>query len=253
MIAAALVALGALSSASDAAAQAQIGVPNYTVNIDARDAAGRVLVNGIPIRWFGTGGDAPPGGLIQPAGIWLVEGENTIAVEVRAAKGTATARVLMLRNPGEPPLADEILLGAGSVERKVTAPKMPAWSWLDADTVADARGPLLGAVRAFHAAYEKRDLPAIRALRRALDKDLEQVMGPMTQDRLDREEAFVRAATVAPLPADLVVTAFADNRLFLVARADGTAPVTLSAPDLPIKPELGRFWVRKGGAWQVVR
>lgn len=252
-LAALAVALGLLLAASDAAAQAQIGIPNYTVNVDARNAAGRVLVNGIPIRWFGAGSDAPPGGLIQPAGIWLVEGENTITVEVRTARRAATARVLMLRNPGEPPLADEILLGAGSVERKITAPKMPIWSWLEADRVTDAREPLLAAVRTFHQAYEKRDLPTIRATRQALDKDLEQVMGPMTQDRLDREEALVRAATVAPLPADLTVTAFADNRLFLVARADGTAPVTLSAPDLPITPELGRFWIRKAGRWQVVR
>ena len=235
-------------------AAAQDRPPNFTVNVDPENSVGRILVNGVPIKSFGGSASPFPGmGLAIGTGMWLVAGDNSIVVEAQAAGSNPVTRVVILRSIAEPPVYDGEIKGPGRAEHKVKVDKVPRWSWLDAEKWQGDKAEVIGAVGALHAAYTVKDLPKIEKTRAALDADFNAVMGPPRPEERGQEKAFLRTAKLDPLPSDLTVTPYYDGRLIAVTRADGTAPILLAAPDVPGKSEIAKFWVKKGGSWQVVR
>lgn len=233
-------------------ASAQGGPPGFTINVAPENAEGRILINGVPISRFG-GKDDRGMGIAANAGMWLNDGENTIAVEAKPTGTGAKTTVVIVRSMGEPPMFERTIEGAGRVEHKVTVNGHPRWSWFDAERWQGDNGALLAAVKALHEAYVRKDQAFVEANRRALEDDFTQVMGPLTEQEREEEKAFIAKARLAPLPASLVVTAHYGNRLFVVSRSDGGAPIQLSVPDVPGVSEIGQYWVRKGSQWTVVR
>lgn len=235
-------------------AQAQDRPVNFTVNVDPEDAAGLILVNGVPIKSFGGDSGGFPGmGLAAPTGMWLVEGENSIVVEAKPAGSKPVTRVVIIRSIAEPPVFEAVIEGAGKAEHKVKVDKVRRWGWFDAETWQGDKAEVLAAVHQLHAAYTAKDQARVIAARAALDADFDAVMGPATADELDQEKKFIETATLDPLGDDLSVTSYYDGRLIAVNRANGTAPILLAAPNVPGKSEIARFWVKKGGKWLVVR
>jgi hypothetical protein len=233
---------------------AQDRPPNFTVNVDPENAAGRILVNGVPIKSFGGSSSPFPGmGLAIGTGMWLVAGDNSIVVEAEAAGANPMTRIVILRSIAEPPVYEGTIQGAGRAEHKVKVDKVPRWSWLDAEKWQGDKAEVIGAVRALHAAYTAKDQPKIEKTRAALDADFTAAMGPPRPEERDQEKAFLQRAKLDPLPADLTVTPYYDGRLIAVTRADGTGPILLATPNVPGKSEIAKFWIKKGGSWQVVR
>jgi hypothetical protein len=68
---------------------------------------------------------------------------------------------------------------------------------------------------------------------------------------------FIGKAQLLPLnPSELTVSAHYGNRLFVVSRPDGGAPIqafTGTERNPQRKMETGQYWVLQDGFWQVVR
>jgi len=230
---------------------------NITVNVNYLNAAGRILVNGVPIHRFE--GGAPEEGMGRPTdavnvGLWLVNGANVLAVESKALAEGGQAEVVIVRGFDEADLLRETIAGEGRVELAVAGENLPRWAWEDAEAVAGDGGDLLQAVAALHAALEAKDVDAFERAQEASIADLTQVWGPMPEEMRREMRAFLTATPVQPLPADLVATPHLDGRLWVVATPEGAAPIrVVDDQDANMRIETGMYWVRKDGRWQIVR
>ena len=230
---------------------------NITVNVNYENAAGWILVNGVPIHRFE--GGAPEEGMSSPTdavnvGLWLVNGPNTLAVESKALAEGGRADVTIVSGFGEADLLKETIAGDGRVELAVTGENMPRWGWEDAEAVSGDGADLLETVAALHAAVEAKDTDAFEKAQEASIADLTQVWGPMPDEMRQEMRAFITATPVQPLPADLVATPHLDGRLWVVASPEGMAPIrVVDDQDANMRIETGMYWIKKDGRWQIIR
>jgi hypothetical protein len=225
--------------------------PSIAVNVIHGKSQGVIRVNGVPVHRFMPTQDGEPATDIVGIGQWVVEGANSIKVESLTEDGGQT-RVVIVRSMGEPDLFDGEITGAGTTEYNLPLKDVPRWGWLDAEQWTGDNQALLAAVAALHAAFGKGDVKAIMALYKPFADDMLPYMGPLPEDEL---AGPLKGATVQPLPADLKVESFYDHRLFVVRRADGSAPIRVDNEAVKGMPALesGEFWIRKGGQWQIIR
>lgn len=230
---------------------------NVTVNVNYENAAGWILVNDVPIHRFE--GGAPEEGMSSPTdavniGLWLANGDNTVAVESKALAEGGRADVTIVSGFDGPDLLKETIAGDGRVELAVTGENLPTWGWEGAEAVSDDGTEVLAAVAALHAAVTAKDTEAFEKAQEASVADLTQVWGPMPDAIRDEMRAFITATPVQPLPEGLTATAYHDGRLWMVAAPDGSAPVRIvDEGDLNMRIETGQYWVKKDGRWQVIR
>ncbi|MBM3486335.1 MAG: hypothetical protein FJX67_06835 [Alphaproteobacteria bacterium] len=188
-------------------------------------------------------------------GLWMRNGPNTITVESRAKKPGGEARVVIVRSISEKPEFERTIAGTGTVTHQTNGGGLPQWSFYGAEAWTGDTKAVLDAVKTLHAAFGRKDITTIEATRKAFEADLTQVMGPMPDEAREEFREIVKTGKLATLPADLRVTAHLDNRLFVVARANGEAPIQVAHPsgDPMMTFDTGQYWVRSGGTWQIVR
>lgn len=248
-----LVALALLAGLVGFAGAAAAGEPaNIAVNVIHAKSQGVIRVNGVSIHRFTPTPDGASATDVIGIGEWVIEGENSIAVETQSKDGGVT-RVVIVRTMGEPSLFEREIAGAGAAEYKLALKDVPRWGWLDAERWTGDNQALLAAVGALHAAFGKGDAKAILRAYKPFADDMQPYMGPLAENDLAEP---LKGGTVRPLPADLTVESFYDHRLFVVRRADGSAPIRVDndalAKGMPAL-EGGQYWVRKGGQWQIIR
>jgi hypothetical protein len=232
---------------------------NVTINVNHEAALGRVTINGVPVLRFDSAPRTPDSGpptAIVNGGMWMNDGSNEIVVEVKSKGPGSNVRVVLMKSMDGPPLLDSTVKGSdGRIVQAVTLQGLPHWAWLDSEPWTGDPRAVVEAVKALHAALDKKDVLAHDAMRKALEEDMGRVMGPMPDAVRKEIHDSIRNSKVFPLPADLKVSSHYGNRLFVVTDADGAPPVRLredGAPDDEII-ETGQYWIRKGGTWQVVR
>ncbi|HYM31997.1 MAG TPA: hypothetical protein VEU47_11890 [Candidatus Cybelea sp.] len=248
-----LMCLALLASLTGFAAAASAGdPPNVAVNVIHSKSQGVIRINGVPVYRFVPTRDGGSATDSIGVGQWLIDGENSIAVETRSKDGGST-RVVIVKTIDEPHLFDGEIAGAGATEYKLQLKDVPRWGWLDAEQWTGDNQSLLAAVGALHAAFDKGDLETIMRQYKAFADDMAPYIGPISKD--DFAEPL-KGGTVQPLPADLTVESFYDHRLFVVRRADGSAPIRVDneavVKGIPAL-ESGQFWIRKSGQWQIIR
>ncbi len=229
---------------------------NITVNVVRQNAEAVIIVNGIPVHraaWDAAYADTSVTDSAS-IGMWLVDGDNTVAVEATAIAAGGYAEIIVLKSFDEPYLFEQRIDGEGRVETTVTVEGQPRWAWLDAEPVTGDSAELLTAVAALHAAIAQGDIEAYMAAHQARNDDFTFVFGPMPAEMMAQLEQMFATVTLQPLSANLVATPYADGRVWLVADDAGEPPIRMADPQEPGSTmETGVFWVRRGGVWQVVR
>lgn len=253
-----LAGLMALGVSSGAAAQQAADV---VIGITYQESAGRILVNGVPIRSFASDPRARAAAdntVTETLAPWLNKGANTVTVESRARAPGGFSEVRIFRRSDETPeMVGKRIVGSGSVERTLTIDDAPRWAWMDSQVWTGDPRAVLAAVAYLHDSFARRNTAAFDASRRAMERDMGRAFGAMPAKAREGMYRFIGQARLAPLNLeDLKVTAHYGNRLFVVSRADGTAPIQAYTgnerkPD--IKMDTGQFWVRENDTWQVVR
>ena len=228
-----------------------------TLNVIHDKSRGVVRINGVPVHHFAS---KPP--FDTPAtnafniGFWADNGDNIVIVEAEPVPGQQGSRtkVVLTEEPGDPPLYEKMIEGAGSAHHMVPLEGLPNWSWNQADAFTGPESELLAAVAALHKAHADRDVDAILALSKAAIEDMSQIAGPMPPEARAEMAEFLKQGRLAPLSPKLAVQRHLGDRLAVVTAEDGKAPIEMhtdAMPDLPM--ETGRYWVRLNGEWSVVR
>lgn len=229
---------------------------DVTVNVARENAEAVIVVNGIPVyraSWDPAYGDSPVTDFTS-IGMWLVDGDNTVAVEAAAVAAGGYVEVIVLKSLDEPYLLEQRIDGEGRVETTVAVEGQPRWAWLDAEPVSGGAAELLAAVAALHDAIARGDFEAYMAAHQARNDDFTLVFGPMPADMMAQLEQMFATVTLQPLSANLVATPYADGRVWLVIDEAGEPPIRMVDPQEPgSSMESGEFWVRRGGVWQVLR
>jgi hypothetical protein len=252
------VVLVAVGLAAPAAAQQS---PNIIVNVTYHLAGGRVLVNGVPVQSFATDPRARPDAadptIVVSLAPWLNNGDNAIVVETRPRGNGSFAEVRILRTLNEPELLGKRIVGPGTAERTVTVTGVPRWAWLDSQPFTGNPRTVINAVRDLHGAFARNNTAAFDAARQAMERDLSRAFGPMPAEARKEMHTFIARAQLLPLnPDELTVSVHYGNRLFVVSRPDGSAPVqayTGQERNPQTKMDTGQYWVLVDGFWQVVR
>jgi hypothetical protein len=248
------LALGVMAAAAPLAAQDM--PPDITVNVVREYAAGTIFVNGVPVHSYAyepTNAGTPVTDAVS-VGLWLVDGENAIAVDSKATQDGGYAEVTIMESFDVPPYLEQRIDGQGRAEVTVTTKGTPPWAWLDAEPVTGDGSDLLVAVAALHDAIARKDMAAFESMHAAKDVDFTKVFGPMPEDMRAEMRNFLTTVPLQPLASDLVATAYLDGRLWVVTDGAGGAPVMIFDEADPVtRLATGQFWTKKDGAWQVVR
>lgn len=255
--AALLAVLVAFGPASGVRAQQSA---NVIVNVLYHESAGRVLVNGVPVQSFATDPrERTPGDptIVVSLAPWLNNGENTVTVESKPRAPGGFSEVRILRTVDEPEMLGKRIVGAGTAERKIKVDGMPRWAWLDSQPWTGDPRAVLAAVSYLYDSFTRKNTAAFDASRRAMERDLGRAFGAMPAAARQEMYGFIGRARLAPLTlGDLTVSAHYGNRLFVVSRPDGGAPIqayTGSERKPDIKMDTGQYWIRENDTWQVVR
>lgn len=233
---------------------------NVTINVNHEAASGRVLVNGVPVMRFDSlprqPDSGPPTAMVN-GGMWMNDGPNEVVVEIRSKGPGSNVRVVLLKSIDAPAVLDSSVKGSdGRVVQSVTMSGLPHWSWLHSEPWRGDPRAVLDAVRALHRALDIKDVAGHDAMRKAFEADMSQMMGGPMPDEVRKEiHESIRKSSVLPLPAEMTVSSHYDNRLFVVSAPGGKAPVRLREPGMSDDDliDTGQYWVRMGGAWQLVR
>jgi hypothetical protein len=244
-----------------APALAQQQSPNIIVNVTYHLAAGRVLVNGVPVQSFATDPrarpDAPDPTVVVSLAPWLNNGHNTIVVESRPRAAAGFAEIRILRTLNEPELLGKRITGQGTAERGVTVTGVPRWAWLDSQPWTGDPRAVIASVRDLHGAFARKNTAAFDATRQAMERDLGRAYGPIPPKEREAMHQFITRAQLLPLnPDELTVGVHYGGRLFVVSRPDGSAPIqayTGSERSPQTRMDTGQYWVLADGFWQVVR
>jgi hypothetical protein len=225
---------------------------NITANVIHDQSRGVLRVNGVPVHRFSGTPPADSGPLTDAVGIgqWLVGGGNVVELEADGSAGKETQLVIVAA-PDSPNLYEAKIEGSGKTSYELALKDVPRWGWFAAEAWTGGDKDLLAAVAALHAAYAKGDAKTIVALYRPFADDMKPYAGDVLAGAEEGLAEGLKTAKVAPLPAELIVTAFYGNRLFVVAAPDGSAPIQVTNGESTL--EAGRFWIRKDGKWQIIR
>lgn len=229
--------------------------PNVTVNVVREGASATIFVNGVPIHradWDPANAGTPVTDAVS-TGMWLVEGDNDIAVEARAVDPAGYVEVTVLRSFDEPYLLEQRIEGDGRAELTLPVEGGIAWTFVDAEPWSGDTTDLMAAVAALHDAAAQHDVGAFMAAHTARNDDFTLVFGPMPPEMMAQLEQALASQTLQPL-GDLVATPFLDGRVWHVVDGAGHPPIVLidtASPDSRL--ETGEFWIRRDGTWQIVR
>jgi hypothetical protein len=260
----------ALAASAFAAEQISIQPMRDIVVIVRHDKANCVIsLNGIPVQRLDL--KQMPGAGVPTAtislGLWAIEGDNEVAVETQPTGKPEEAETevkLMIATGGmddfdKPPLFQRKFTGAKTVTTTIALTGVPHWIFNDAEHVTGDQAELLAAVKALHQAYADKDFKTVDAISKAVIDDLTQVYGPMDA-MVEDGHKFAATAKLVPWTDKLTVASALDNRVFVVSREGGRAPVELASPEIDSDTkqpkellETGKFWIRLGGKWSVVR
>lgn len=235
---------------------AQEGMPpNITVNVVRVHAAGMIHVNGIPVHGFDyqPGDDGNPVTDAASIGLWLIDGDNPIAVDSKATQDGGYTEVVVLESFDVPPIIEKRIDGEGRVETSVAVQGAPRWVWLDAEPVTDGGAEVMAAVAALHDAIARGDIAAFEAAHAAKEVDFTGIFGPMPEDMRASMHEFLKLP-LKPLAADLVARPYRDGQVWVVSDGAGQEPIQLyddAEPDTRL--ETGMFWSKIGGVFQVIR
>lgn len=243
-----------------------------TLNVSVIGAEGTVRVNDVPVNYFrqagpkvsktehGTFTDASPVSLISTGYLLLcMNGDNKLAVEARITDPKGEVDVRLVKSLDEPPLFDQKLTQSGTLNYTLPQSGLPEWTWVKADAVTDGKNELLKTVAVYQQAFVKKDTAAIHAFERSYFDNVQKMQAmpaEALQEALKGEANDIRSARLRPLaaPADLLVEAYLDGRLYVVTDKNHQAPVLLESPGMSGHPwGMGEYWSRIGGKWYVVK
>jgi len=259
-----------LTTAALAAEQISIQPMRDIVVVVAHDRSNCVIrLNGIPIQRLDL--KRLPGSGVPTAtislGLWAIEGDNVVTVAAEPAEKPEDAHtdVKLLVATGsmddfdKKPLFAQKISGAGTATTKIALTGVPHWIFNDAEHFTGDKAELLAAVKALHQAYADKDFKTVDALSKAVIDDLSKVYGPLDA-MVEDGHKFAATAKLAPWTDQLTVESALDNRVFVVSRAGGRAPIELASPEVDPDTkmpkdlvETGKFWIKLNGKWSVVR
>lgn len=229
---------------------------DITVNVVRENAEAAIVVNGVPVhqaRWDAANAGTPVTDAVS-TGLWLIDGDNTIAVEAKALGEGGYVEVTMLRSFDEPYLLEQRIDGAGRAETTVTVAGQPRWAWLDAEPWTGDATELLAAVAALHDATARKDVAAFMAAHKAQYDDFSLIYGPMPPEMMAQLEQELATQALQPLSANLKATPYLEGRVWLVEDEAGQPPIRLiDVAESGTRIETGTFWTRRDGVWTIVR
>jgi len=265
-----LVLASSVTASSLAAEQISVNPMRDIVVIVEHDKANCVItLNGIPIQRLDMAqlpGAGPPTATIS-LGLWAIEGDNVVTVAAEPAGKPDEAETdvkLMVATGGfddfdKPPLFHQKIAGGGTATTTIALTGVPHWIFNDAEPFTGDRAELLATVKALHQAYADKDFKTVDAISKAVIDDLTKVYGPM-DEMIEDGHKFAATAKLTPWSDRLTVESALGNRVFVVSRAGGRAPVELASPEIDPDTKLpkefvetGKFWIKLGGKWSVVR
>lgn len=196
----------------------------------------------------------------------LLEGENTLTIELTARDGGApTARAEAFRGcvgemPKDPGQNDDVLAtltldAPGSDSTTFTVGGLPAYSYLTARQTDDAG--LLEAVADLIETIRKKDMEGYFAYLQPMFHDLA-LDDPQAPEMLRQMGAYLVGGPVELVePGELTVTPVLGGRAYQVQDADGKAPVQFLMPgedsDTPDELSQAGIWIKTADGWQVLR
>ena len=233
----------ALAGGVDSWAQdPQANSANIVVNVTYRQSAGRILVNGVPVKAFATDPrarpDAPEQNLTEALALWLNNGDNLIVVESRQRAPGGYAEVRIMRGVSE--LLGKRIVGTGTADRSVSVAGLPTWGWSRSQPWTGDPRAVVASVRDLHAAFDRKNTAAFDAARQALERDLGPALGRMKPE--DRKEMYDftdrggRRLALRPEGTAPVVRAFVQHRPALPWKAWYVAPNFRAE-----QPQAGRY------------
>jgi len=230
-------------------------VPPYIGSLVTLDAHALYRVNGVPVWECDStgGGNLSSSGPLTP---WMVAGENTIDVEVRATGPDARVEAQAGLQGADPfgPLEHQYAWAAGAPAGRfvIAAPAdLPKWAWVSGDRWDGADEEIRGVLERFRGAIAARDAAALRRFMTARLADVEVLYGPM-------DPAFVESSmndmfeAVPELRLPITVERFQGGRIVRVSGAGGTEPLVVPGADGEFATMMGRWWSRVGGEWQSI-
>src|SRR5258706_92918 len=224
-------------------------IPPYIGSLVTLDAHALFRVNGVPIwECDSTGGrNLSSSGPLTP---WMVSGDNTIDVEVRATGPDARVEAQAGLQGEDPfaPLQHQFAWSAAQPAGRfvIAAKDLPRWAWVDAERWNGGDAEILALLEQFRGAIAGQDAAALHRFMAARLKDVEVLYGPMDPQFIESSLNDMFAA-VPELRPPIKVERFQDGRIVRVTGAGGTDPLVVLGPDGGIATMMGRWWGRIDG------
>jgi hypothetical protein len=229
-------------------------VPPYIGSLVTLDAHALYRVNGVPIWECNStgGGNLSSSGPLTP---WMVDGENTIDIEVRATGPDARVEAQAGLQGEDPfaPLEQQYAWSAAAPAGRftLTANGLPRWAWVDAERWNGGDDEIRALLEQFRSALANKDAIGLKRFMSARMKDVEVLYGPM-------DPAFIESSlndmftAVPEIRSPIKVERFQDGRIIRVSGADGGEPMVVVGDDGQIMTMMGRWWSCIGGQWQSI-
>lgn len=213
-------------------------------------------VNGVPVL---AAGEAVSAEFVTASSTmdlapWLRSGENTIEVDFRRKlPGDLSLTVEIV---DDPTAMTPTMLAEGKSAKEGTTTltlsvEMPLWAMYDAAVVANPGPEVIAVVKELRSVMEAKDAKAFHTKFEIFEREMIQMYGDAFAEFSKGVDEMVRTATLKPMPK-LVVKTFLDGRLVQVTGEDGAAPVRATTPNDETL-ELGQWWAKVNGVWQIVR
>jgi hypothetical protein len=228
--------------------------PPYIGSLVTLDAHALYRVNGVPIWECNStgGGNLSSSGPLTP---WMVDGDNTIDIEVRATGPDARVEAQAGLQGADPfaPLEHQSAWSAAAPAGRFTLKVngLPRWAWVNAERWNGSDDEIRALLEQFRGALAAKDLPALKRFMSARMKDVEVLYGPM-------DPAFIESSlndmftAVPDIRSPIKVERCQDGRIIRVSGADGGEPLVVDGDDGQILTMMGRWWSRIDGQWQAI-
>jgi hypothetical protein len=229
-------------------------IPPYIGSLVTLDAHALFRVNGVPIwECDSTGGrNLSSSGPLTP---WMVSGENTIDIEVRATGPDARVEAQAGLQGEDPfaPLEQQYAWSAAEPAGRfvISASDLPRWAWVGAERWNGSDDEILALLDTFRQAIASQDSAALRQFMSARLRDVEVLYGPMDPQFI--ESSLTEMFTAVPeLRPPITVERYQNGRIIRVTGAGGTDPLVVPGPDGQFAAMMGRWWSRIDGQWQAI-